>query len=397
MLRPVRFPWPLLVASCLMACSSDDDPGPTAALLDPPPEGRGVQFSMRASIAPGAEGEWCRFVVAPAEELWVTHDEVRFERGSHHFLLYETSYASIPTQRDDGVAVDTSGVFDCSEGATNGWSVTKLVGGSQNGMGDSMLRFPEGVAMPVRAGAVLLMNAHYVNASPEELTPEVRINLWTIPASSVTSEGDLLFMYNPLIRVGARSTSRARWRCPVRSDITLYNVQSHMHARGVGYSVGIQGESPFYQNDQWENVPVQVFPDGLPIRAGSVLDYWCDYDNPESRDVYQGARSTDEMCMLIGSYYPADSMTANCASSAGPFGGDWVGNGTESCAATLGCLQGAFTAENPLAGITDCMLDADPAVAVESSAVLRCVIDTAMAGGDPIGGCSTQIAACMAR
>jgi len=56
-------------------------------------------------------------------------------------------------------------VFDCSAGATNGWSITRLIGGSQNGSGPSILAFPDGVAMPVRAHAVLLMNAHYLNAS----------------------------------------------------------------------------------------------------------------------------------------------------------------------------------------------------------------------------------------
>lgn len=346
---------------------------------------------MSTTIPAGVEGEWCRFVQAPAEAIFVSRDEVRFGPGSHHFLLYETSYFTIPTKKEDGTPVDTSGVFDCSDGATNGWKVTKLVGGSQNGDADSILAFPPGVALKVEAGVVLLMNAHYINATSAPLTPDVRINLWTVPEAEVKTPGDILFLYNPLIKVAANATSRARWLCPVNTDITLANVQSHMHARGVGFSASVVGASPFYVNDKWEDVPVQRFENGLKISAGSRFDYHCDYDNRESRDVYQGPRSTDEMCMLIGSYYPADPRTSNCLDANGQLGGVWVGNGTATCAATAGCLQAAF--QNGLAAVTECMLAADPAVAEEASALLRCVA-TAQ---DPLTECTAQIQACTSK
>src|SRR5687768_177288 len=79
-----------------------DDAPPDDDLLAPPPDGEGVQFRMTTTIQPGIEGEWCQFVTAPTTAMRVQRDEVRFTEGSHHFLLYETSYATIPTQRDDG-------------------------------------------------------------------------------------------------------------------------------------------------------------------------------------------------------------------------------------------------------------------------------------------------------
>ena len=384
---PRFVPAALLLA--LTACLGGDDAPPDDELLAPPPAGQGVQFAMTHTIAAGTEGEWCRFVVAPADEQWVYRDEVRFSAGSHHFLLYETSYEAIPTQRDDGVAVDTTGVFDCSDGPTSGWSVTRLVGGSQNGEGDSMLAFPPGVALPVRAHAVLLMNAHYLNATDEPLTPEVRINLWTRPRAEVTTEGDLLFLYNPFIKVAANGGGRARWRCPVARDITIANLQSHMHRRGVGYQAQVAGGPVIYQTTSWQQVPVARFDGGLAVAAGSQLDYWCDYDNAEARDVYQGTRSTDEMCMLIGSYYPADPALANCLAADGSLAGEWIGNGTATCAATLGCLQGA----GDLRAVTDCMDAASPTVARTSSALVACF----GAHDDPVTACAAQITACQAE
>ena len=384
---PRLLPATLLLA--LAACLGGDDAPPDDPLLDPPPAGEGVQFAMSHTIPAGVEGEWCKFVVAPADEQWVFRDEVRFSAGSHHFLLYETSYDTVPTQRDDGAPVDTSGVFDCSDGPTAGWSVTRLIGGSQNGEGDSMLAFPAGVALPVRGHAVLLMNAHYLNATDEPLTPEVRINLWTRPRAEVTTEGDLLFLYNPFIKVPSNGAGRARWRCPVAHDITIANLQSHMHRRGVSYQAQLVDGPVIYQSTSWQQVPVARFDGGLTVPAGSQLDYWCDYANTENRDVYQGARSTDEMCMLIGSYYPADLALANCRADDGSLAGEWIGNGTATCAATFGCLQGAAD----LRAITDCMDAASPTVSRTTSALVACF----GAQADPATACAAQITACQAE
>ncbi len=402
--HPIYLTLPLLAALALAPACGDDnssagnpdagsaDSG-TPPLLEPPPAGQGVQFSMRTRLEAGVEAEHCKFVKAPANEMWVNRDEVRYGGGSHHFLLYATAYTEIPTKKEDGTPVDTSGVFDCSEGATNGWKITKLIGGSQNGTsGDSLLRFPPGVAIPVPAGAVLLMNAHYINSTDGALEPDVYINLWTIPKADVQQEGDILFLYNPLIKVPAQGTGRARWRCPVHKDITVANVQSHMHRRGVGYSANVVGQAdPFYTSAGWENVPVKRFEPGMVLHAGETLDYHCDYMNPENREVFQGPRSTDEMCMLIGSYYPADPATASCSDEQGEMAGEWVGNGSATCAQTWTCFQDAFHQDKVLRGLTSCVDKASPTVAKESSALLRCMMRT----NDP-AMCQAQVSACQA-
>jgi hypothetical protein len=397
--------FPLLLSffsiAALAACtnqgqtSSTGTSPPDDELLAPPAQGQGFQLKMTTTIPAGVEAEHCQLLRAPeGEDLWVQRDEVRFTQGSHHVLVYETPYDTLPTQKEDGTPIDPNAVFDCTDGATKGFQITKLVGGSQNGEGDSLLSFPEGVAMRVRAGAVLLLNAHYVNASDKDLTPEVRVNIYTIPKEEVKTQGDLLFLYNPLIKAPASASSSARMRCPVHTDITIANVQSHMHRRGVGYAASVEGQDPFYTNTSWANVPVKRFEPGLVVKAGSVLDYHCDYTNPEAHDVYQGPRSTDEMCMLIGSYYPADPATSACRSADGKsMAGEWVGQGKATCAETLGCVQKAFSQKEALHGVTDCMIAADPAVSKESSAAVDCIFSNK----DPVTACKTEIDACLAK
>ncbi len=399
----------LLVSSvAIVGCGGTDvDPNqnpPAEELLAPPAAGQGVQFKMVTELPAGTEGEYCTFVRGPAEGMFVNHDQVRYSKGSHHVLMYETEYTEVPTQKTDGTKVDTNGVFDCSDGATNGWAVTKLVGGSQNADGASMLSLPPGVAMKVRPNAVLLMNAHYVNATAGALSPEVRVNMYTIPEADVKTEGDILFLYNPFIYVGANGEGRARMQCPIHTDITIQTVQSHMHARGAGYEASIRGEAePFYTNTTWEGVPVKDFGAGLQVKAGSYFDYHCDYKNSGTKDVFQGPRSTDEMCMLIGSYYPANAWTANCrldtwkpASQSFP-GADWVGNGSATCAATMSCVQQALVGGKGLEGLTPCVTNSNPAVSTEMSAALRCLFNSFDAGTDPTTVCKTEFATCMAK
>ena len=368
------------LVSIVTACGDDATP----ADPDATPEAPRIHLEMTTTIAPGAEVEHCKFVTVP--DAWVSRDAIDFSQGSHHVLVYQTPYATIPTQKDDGTPVDTSGVFDCSSGPTDGWSVTKLVGGSQNANGDSLLAFPPGIG--IRIGGVLMINAHYINATDTPLEPTVAIDLFTLDAGEVTQEGDILFLYNPLIGIGPNATARARMSCPVYTDITIANAQSHMHARGIGYAAAVDDAAPFYVNDRWEHVPVQRY-ENFVVSAGARLDYYCDYRNTESHPVYQGPRSTDEMCMLIGSYYPADARTAACLDPSGELpGGDWIGNGTATCAATLGCLQSA----PDFAAITDCMLAAAPAVAHPTSELLRCL----MVADDPAADCEAEIGTCVA-
>lgn len=380
----------------LCACGGEESAPAGSDLLAPPTEGNGIQLTMVTEVEASSEVEHCRFVKAPDYDLYVNRDEVRFTKGSHHFLLYETSYAEIPTEKDNGTAVDTSGVFDCSDGATNGWSVRRLIGGSQNANAESIVRFPVDVAIKVKAGSVLLMNAHYVNPTVEQLQPEIAINLHTIDEQKVREVGDILFLYNPFIKVAAQGTSRARMRCPVYEDMTLTNIQSHMHARGVGYAISALDSSPFYENDAWEDVPVKSLgADGLSFKAGDILDYQCDYKNPSNEDIFQGPRASDEMCMAIGSFYPANEDTARCLAADGQgFAAEWVGNGTATCAETMLCAQDMSLSGGTLGRLAHCIQASAPEVSKEMTDAVRCFIRN---GDDPLTKCATEFAACQAK
>ncbi len=378
------------------ACSAETPP----ELLEPPPPGQGIQYQMVTSVAAGSEVEHCKFFTVPPEGLAVSRNVTRFTKGSHHVLMYLTSYKSVPTVNDHGQAVDTSQVFDCTSGATDGWSVVSMVGGSQNGNGDSPVEFPPGVAMRLAPGAVLLMNAHYINATPEPLVPEIRMNFYTVPESEVRIEGGVMFYYDIFIRVDPLGGGKSKMSCTLPEDVTLARAQSHMHRRGVGFdsqALFSDGSSlPLYHSDTWENVPTAIFTGGQRLAKGTRIEFACDYHNAEARTVWQGPKSTDEMCVFAAAYYPAKPYISFCASdpaadSATRFlAANWVGGGTATCAQTLGCLQ-AIDKSSFFHGLTGCVLAAAPAESARVSDVVRCLLTHS---NDPLASCGAQISAC---
>jgi hypothetical protein len=381
----------LVFALAVTACG-DDAPLPPDDLLDPPPPGEGVQFRMNSEIGPGREEEHCQFFVVP-EDLAVNIAVVRFRAGSHHVLMYETPYAEIPVQNDRGEPIDTSGVFDCTTGATDGWSVTRLVGGSQNAAGDSVVEFPPGIGMRVARGTVLLMNLHVVNGTDEIQYPEIAMNLHSIPDDELEIEGGMLFYYNIFIRVPALAPAEARMSCAVPEAISLVTATSHMHRRGVGYQATLVSpagaRSPLFETSSWEEVPVGQFQaEPIQVAAGSRIEYACQYQNLEPREVWQGPKSTDEMCTFAAAYYPAKvTGLPYCEGDLN----DWIGSGTATCSQTLDRLAAIGPNDNTLQAVTAAVLDSAPAASPQVSALVRCVLSR------PASECDAQITACRAN
>jgi hypothetical protein len=368
--------------------------------LQPPPPGQGVQYTMSATIAAASEDEVCAFVQT-TEDLWVNSEEVRYTPGSHHFILWNTPYTSIPTANNDKQTVDTTKEFDCAGGPAVEWNVNQFVGGAQSANAPPTLNgLPSNVALHIAAGSVLMMDLHVLNTSSQAENPSVYINLNTIPKSQVTQEAGIYFFYNPFILVPPNAGAHARMSCPVTSTVTLATAQTHMHKWGLGGTANLEDGSgkvlqQLYTSTTWTDPNVVEWPSGtMTLQVGQQIDYQCNYVNTGSTEVIQGpSAAVNEMCVFAGAYYPRDAKFETC-SNAGTWNDQssaatFIGSGTATCAASLTCIQSAQAQDTQFG----CMVDSCAGVASQLTAAVDCLSAN---GQTAQTACKTQIAACNA-
>jgi hypothetical protein len=185
-------------------------------------------------------------------------------------------------------------------------------------------------------------------------------------------------------------SSTARMRCPVPSDVSIVNLQSHMHARGFSFSANVVDPARgtpviMYETTKWIEPPVQSFDPFLMLHEGQMIETRCDYASHEARTIGYGPHSTDEMCQLIGPYFPRDERLEACADAFGKYAAEWIGQGFSDGVTTRSCLECA-----PEVGgyeYTACIVDACPAISAQVSAVVRCEL------AHGAGACVTQMEA----
>jgi hypothetical protein len=299
-----------------------------APVTDP---GDAVTFELHGTLQPSQEAYLCRFVRMPdtGEDIFVRGGRHELSAGAHHYLLYRTRRT---TWTDDMGAV-----VPCDEHTTVMKDTTGWVTGGQTPIENA--DFPNGAALPFKAGEILLLQGHFLNAQSTPAEAGVTLTLRTVPKSTVEAPAGVLRFYDPFIVVPARGTSRATMRCTIKKDIVLLSAAAHMHARGVNYEAyidppdGPPATTPFYTTT--DGMRPTFFLGFMKIAAGSKIRFACDYSNKEDRTITQGlSAAQNEMCMFNAFYYPAmDPADEACADA------DEVGTGSATCAQTTSCLE----------------------------------------------------------
>ncbi len=297
-----------------------------------------IVFDMVVNVGPGEEVHACQFVKMPegGGELFVSGGEYDTTAGTHHFLVFRTDPEMPAPALNEPV--------DCYEGdGAMRWERGYVTGGQ---LEHEAADFPAGLALPFEPGAILLMQSHVVNPSPEPIDAKVHVELRTIPPSEVQARVGTFRFYDPFIHVPAGGAGTASMRCHIHHPVNLLSAGSHMHSRGIEYRAyadgpGAAASAPFFSTTDWQHP--EPWTGLMTLPAGSALRFECDYQNTSDFDVVQGPSAVDdEMCMLSGFYYPAqDAHEEDCASM------DMHGTGTRSCAQTTSCLSLCDPAEAP--------------------------------------------------
>jgi hypothetical protein len=341
-------------ATALSACDAIDLPAPAP--------GAGFQFQVPLTLGAGQEREVCQLVKLP-QDLDLNWSDGIMSDPSHHALVQTTGYSgTIPTTTLDGQTLDGTQVHTCSTPSAL-WQVGSVIAGGRHvsqaaTQPDNVLpkgAIPSNVAFKLKAGDYVLVNFHMLNSSDQTMNACYKVNLNGVPDSQVTTEAGMIFWYNNDIAVPASSTQTARMACPITQDISLASAVSHAHMRLANYGASLLTDDPenggtkvqdLYTGTNWDSPPTKIFPQPIAISKGHWIDYHCDYQNGEARNVAQGLQTTDEMCMFIGAYWPRDSNLERCATDGSTsavygnagYAGRLYGTGTKSGADFLSCF-----------------------------------------------------------
>lgn len=289
-------------------------------------------LSLTAHVPAGGEVFQCRYFVMPDGP----RDAIRFEHdytaGSHHILLYPTTLSA------EDIAGDNE-AFDCN---SRGDLAQRGVayGADEQPVGE--LTYPEGVGMHFEPGEVVLLEAHYLNVSEQDLHASVSVTMHFADEPVPTRAGTL-FYYNWAILVPpSPGEATAAMSCVVPDDIQMLYATSHMHRRGVQFRSHLSGGAltepmKLHETNDWEAPPADTFWPALPITAGQRINFECDFRNDMPHVVTEGeSADTNEMCMFIASYWPQmDADAEFClVDGSGP-----VLSGDRTCSQTISCLE----------------------------------------------------------
>jgi hypothetical protein len=319
-------------ALSLLACSSVEDRGATsraahAARADASAEagaeaGSGlpdVTFSLDGHVDAGGEVQSCLYVRMPTDrgEIAVPSAESHYTPGSHHFLVFRTKFTDLP---DGGGAVHDCSVNDLLLNVTGTYYEAQAP--------EARRDLPRGVAHVFQPGEVLLLTAHYLNVTQDDLDTHVDFRLHTIPREKVEAEAGSIFFYNYVISVPPFSDVTVTRDCPIPKDINLALLWSHMHSRGVAFEATTSDAEAkarvgaLYATKDWSEPTPRAFDTSPPvtIHAGEKITYSCDYHNPTANTYVQGpSAATNEMCILHGMYWPRlDPTTELCLAGSLP-------------------------------------------------------------------------------
>jgi hypothetical protein len=295
----------------LLGCTgpTDEDTGPEVVPLEPPPEGQGFQVEM-STMAPAGEEVWaCAIydapITGPANVSWVEYQQAA---NTHHMTL--------STAFDQSAIPLANGMYDCDEVYTGRFMEEQVMMFGSQGEPGGTLELPPGVAATLPGPMKLVHEVHFVNTTSEDLEVFSRLNAWTIPGEEVVDGIWGGSVRDENINVPANTTDHREWsRCVMNRDVEVLFLASHMHARGVDFTIRrfdgtTVGEQVFF-NDDWHDPLITKFDPPIVLKQGEGFEFECSWRNDDDFAVNYGLLSTDEMCNMAIVHTPFD-FAASC-------------------------------------------------------------------------------------
>lgn len=288
-----------------------------------PPPGAALGFAIELppfQLRPGEERQPC--YVFPLDladpSVVVVAGSVTTGPGLHH--------GNITTRRKTG-----DGVRLCDKDNTDHIAFDILGGGavlfgsSTQVTGTEWQSFPEGMGYRVRQGYEIVARMHYLNPTPAALTVQPRYEWYTVPEARLKTElGPFAWSYSKF-QIPPQSDLTVTGDCALQKPMNIVSLLPHMHGLGRRFTAAFLGgprQGRLFLDADWgargESDIVQ-FDGGVDLSQGGLGDgasFSCTWRNTFDKTIREGV-GDNEMCILFGYAYPADSAYSALATPQG--------------------------------------------------------------------------------
>jgi hypothetical protein len=319
-----RFGW-LILAAAATACgsSSGGSGGGTGGSTDlmpgfqpgPVPDStKGFQIVLPPvhDIGPGASVEYCTWTnITLSHDIWIKATQGWQSETGHHVILFYTDTPQPAWQ---------SRVCNDADMA----SFRFATGAAGEGSSGMLNNIPGDLAIHVPAGAQIVINHHYLNATAKTISEaQSALNVFYADPNAKNVQASSLAMIDTGMSVAPGQNS-VDFTCTFKQDFATWYMIPHMHNWGTTITIdhtSASGTKRLFDVEAWNasyafHPPTLNYDPNQPyyFKQGDQVHVHCDYNNTTKSPLTFGA----EMCVFFaGTVDPTNVGNIQCDT------GDW--------------------------------------------------------------------------
>ena len=290
-----------LSLGALAASGCDDESEPIGTSKDE------LEVKMPAFDIPPGESFKCYYSdVITTEDLAVTGAVGVQVKGGHHLTMYY-----VDNHRPVGLQ-DCAGNVEMID-----WHF--VVGAGGEGNANDYIKLAEGLAYKVPAGKQLMVQAHYINVTGQNMPSADEMKLQLEDPAKVEQYAADFVVDDEEFELMPNAEMEKTSICEIPQDLQLTMLLGHMHERGSAYKLEVVDDAGktvevLYEHE-WQpeyasHPPLLNYTKEAPLffTKGTRLKQTCKWKN-DSKDTLI---FPTEMCIAFGTYFPGtERVTCN--------------------------------------------------------------------------------------
>ena len=274
----------------------------------------GFQFgfhvqSPQIALASGEEATYCYYFRTPnATAFGVNRWRSHLVAGMGHVILFTTT-----TEQQPAGTLSTS----CTLPSGGGWQYAahdldeQLVFPSDDGSGTPL-------GAEITAGKFAVLQMYAVNITSQPFTTSAYLSAEALDPANMYTKSAAYMTFNSNLSLPPMASSMAQNTCPAPAASKFWLLTTRTHRYATQSKISNNGSDVVVSND-WQHPAVATFVTPNFVTFASGLTYHCDYFNSSNFTLHSGdSEVSDEVCMGIGYFFPADTGPKLCINNTGP-------------------------------------------------------------------------------